>query len=128
MALKEANDDGVVLVDVTQVVKGAVDLDAYASASALKEAGVISGYDLTGEAALAKLVCLIAKEGDGHQNKIEEQMKDPELGDLSSEVISAWDQRWKTLTKKRGRSRLANSLHMRRLHMRRKRKSESFEK
>ena len=89
LALKEANDDGVVLVDVTQVVKGAVDLDAYASASALKEAGVISGYDLTGEAALAKLVCLIAKEGDGHQNKIEEQMKDPELGDLSSEVISA---------------------------------------
>jgi hypothetical protein len=32
----------------------------YASASGLEEAGVISGYDLTGEA--AKLVCLIAKE------------------------------------------------------------------
>jgi L-asparaginase len=122
-ALRDAYDDGVVLVDVTQVVKGTVDLDAYESASGLVQAGVTSGYDLTPEAALAKLVCLIAKEGD-HPGKIAEKMQDPELGDLSLEVKVAWNQHWKALSKKRGRSHSANLLRTRT----KKRKAERLEK
>jgi hypothetical protein len=51
-----------------------VDLDAYQSASGLKRAGAISGYDMTPEAALTKLIFL-AGEGLA-QETIEEQMMD----------------------------------------------------
>ena len=53
--LAEATAHGVVVVDVTQCRHGRVDLREYESGSALARAGVVSGFDLTAEAALAKL-------------------------------------------------------------------------
>lgn len=59
--LKEATDRGVIVVDCTQCLQGRVDLDGYATGIALKNAGVISGYDMTSEAALAKLYYLFSR-------------------------------------------------------------------
>lgn len=99
--LKEAHDkDGVVLCDITQIVSGGVDLDAYASAAGLKYAGAISGYDLTPEAALTKLIYLIGMGNS--QEEIEDKMMTPFQGDLTHDVKVQSDSLWNSLVKKRG--------------------------
>jgi len=59
-ALQQAHERGVVIVDGTQVVQGEVNVDAYASARGLEHAGAISGFDMTPQAAQAKLIYLLA--------------------------------------------------------------------
>jgi L-asparaginase len=56
--LRDATDRGVVMVAVTQPLRGTADLSLYATGRALQDAGVVSGYDITTEAALAKLYYL----------------------------------------------------------------------
>jgi L-asparaginase len=52
---------GVVIVACTQCLYGSVRLGEYAPGSALEKAGVISGYDITMEAALTKLLFLFSR-------------------------------------------------------------------
>jgi L-asparaginase len=51
----------VVIVNCTQCLEGRVRMDAYATGTALGRAGVISGFDLTPEAALAKMFYLFGQ-------------------------------------------------------------------
>jgi len=60
-ALKEAADRGVIIVNCTQCWHGGVNMQKYATGQALQDVGVISAFDMTPEAALAKLYYLFSK-------------------------------------------------------------------
>ena len=67
--MKEAADSGKILLNVTQCLAGEVNMDIYATGKALKDAGVISGYDMTTEAALGKLFFLLGEYPDNEKVK-----------------------------------------------------------
>jgi L-asparaginase len=59
--LKEACAQGIVIVNCSQCQEGRVEMTQYATGHALKEAGLISGLDMTPEAAHCKLLYLFSK-------------------------------------------------------------------
>jgi L-asparaginase len=63
--LAAAHARGVVLVNVTQCMAGAAATEVYATGAAAERAGLVSGRDLTPEAAIAKLYWLLSTPHEG---------------------------------------------------------------
>ena len=60
--LKSAVDRGMVLLNVSQCSGGSVEQGKYETSYHLQQIGVVSGHDMTTEAAITKLMFLLARE------------------------------------------------------------------
>ncbi|MBO9490546.1 asparaginase [Endozoicomonas sp. G2_1] len=67
--LAQANERGIIIVNCSQCIKGKVNMQGYATGNALSQVGVISGHDITLEAALTKLHYLFSQDYDNAQIK-----------------------------------------------------------
>lgn len=63
-ALRDAIDRGLLIVNRSQCLSGSVEMEKYQTGKLLKKVGVLSGYDLTFEAALTKMYFLQGKYFD----------------------------------------------------------------
>ncbi|KAF8136467.1 asparaginase-domain-containing protein [Boletus edulis] len=84
-ALKQACDSGIVIVAITQCLKGSVS-DAYKTGRILQTVGVVPGGDMTPECALAKLAYLLSKP-ELSLNQVRELISMPLRGELTRPTL-----------------------------------------
>ena len=81
-ALREATNRGVIIVNKTQCTSGSVEMGLYATSLNLLSAGVISGYDITTEALLTKMMYLLGENPDD-TDKVRRQLGVPLCGEMT---------------------------------------------
>jgi len=79
--IKDAVQRGLVVLNVTQCHAGKVDMDAYATGVALKQEGVISGFDSTTEAAVTKMFFALGQSDSS--DKVKELLQSNLRGEIS---------------------------------------------
>ena len=79
--LTDASERGVTIVNISQCVSGSVQMNLYDTGFQLQEAGVISGYDSTVEAATTKLMFLQAQYGE--PEKVRQMMNTSICGEIT---------------------------------------------
>lgn len=81
--LQKAIDRGIHIVNVTQCWGGSVDMGKYETGTALKQIGVISGHDITTEAAITKMMLLLPQNLSSQQ--FSKAFQKPFCGELIQE-------------------------------------------
>jgi len=80
--LKEAIDRGIIIVNKTQCFAGGVEMGRYETSLNLLSAGVISGYDITTEALVTKLMYLLGENGD-NTDVVKSLLHQPLCGEMT---------------------------------------------
>lgn len=80
-AIEQISNNGTIILNITQCKGGKVNMGKYATSSGLRKAGVISGHDMTMEAAITKMMFLLGTNTDS--STIKELLERPLRGELS---------------------------------------------
>ena len=80
-AIEEAIESGVIVVNVSQCLGGAVDHGKYETSTYIEKVGVLSGKDLTTEAAVTKLMWLLGSNKS--KKEISELMMESLVGEMT---------------------------------------------
>lgn len=67
--IREACEKGIIIYNVTQCQGGTVEMGRYETSTALINAGVTSGYDITTEAAVCKMMHVLGQQKDANETK-----------------------------------------------------------
>jgi len=62
--IREATKKGIIIMNITQCKQGKVEMGRYETSIELKNIGVVSGSDITAEAAVTKLMVLLGHSND----------------------------------------------------------------
>lgn len=82
-ALSDANNRGITIFNVTQCKGGSVEMGKYETSAHLGGIGVVGGFDITTESAIAKAMYLL---GEGYSNgRLRELLQTPLRGELTVE-------------------------------------------
>jgi len=79
--LKEANNKDIIILNISQCEGGSVDQGKYETSSAFSQIGVVSGKDMTYEAAVTKLMYLLGT--DFSTSEIKKWLQKPLRGEIS---------------------------------------------
>ncbi len=79
--IRKASDNGTIIIVCSQCPHGTVALGAYETSEALRNAGAVSGYDITTEAAVAKMYYLFSSGLD--EKEIRSEMEQSLRGEIT---------------------------------------------